>query len=146
AVEPHDGATLTTLSPRQEILPVPGALFANSASNLLGALPATQLSGTVNVSSLPASPSFSGAVTAGSFSGTGSGLTNVNAALLGGIASSNFWQLGGNSGNPNAILGTLDNNVPLSLFAGNQRLLRLETIQRSGGFLSPTYYAGNITG
>src|SRR5437763_1333787 len=30
AVQPHNGGGFTTLSPRQQILPVPGAIFANS--------------------------------------------------------------------------------------------------------------------
>ena len=42
-VETNGAASFTTLSPRQEVLPVPYAIFANSASNLIGTLPATQL-------------------------------------------------------------------------------------------------------
>src|SRR5271155_3745616 len=38
------------LYPRQPILPVPYAIFANSASNLLGTLAATQLNGTLPAS------------------------------------------------------------------------------------------------
>jgi hypothetical protein len=37
----------TTLSPRQPLTPSPYAIMANSASNLLGPLPAAQLSGTI---------------------------------------------------------------------------------------------------
>jgi len=37
----------TTLSPRQPILPTPYAILANTANNLAGPLPATNLSGTV---------------------------------------------------------------------------------------------------
>ena len=44
----------TALSPRQPLTPAPYAIMANSASNLLGALPATQSSGIVtNVSLMP---------------------------------------------------------------------------------------------
>jgi len=43
-----NGATsFTTLAPRQPILPVPYAIFANTASNLSGTVPASQLSGMV---------------------------------------------------------------------------------------------------
>ena len=42
------GTTFTELTPRQPILPVPYALFAVSASNLLGSLQATQLVGNVS--------------------------------------------------------------------------------------------------
>jgi hypothetical protein len=47
-------SAFTTLSPLQELTPVPGAIYANSAGNLLGALPSAQLSGTVALTQLPA--------------------------------------------------------------------------------------------
>lgn len=53
-LETNGAASFTTLSPRQEVLPVPYAIFASSASNLLGTLPATQLSGAVPLTQLPA--------------------------------------------------------------------------------------------
>jgi hypothetical protein len=66
-------AGFTALSPRQPILAVPYAVFANTAGNLLG---------TVSNSSLPASPNFGGTVTAANFSGNGAGLTNFNATQI----------------------------------------------------------------
>ena len=80
----------------------------------------------------------------GTFNGNGGGLSNVNATAVGGLASSNFWLLGGNSGNPNTILGTFD-PLPLSLFAGNQRVLRLETSQRSTGIFTG-FVGANLLG
>jgi hypothetical protein len=83
------GATsFTPLVPRQPILPVPYALFATSASNLLGTLQATQLVGSA-LSSL-ISGSYSNKVTfvnssntfAGAFTGNGLNLTNLNASNL----------------------------------------------------------------
>lgn len=82
--------TFTTLQPLQPILPTPYAVFANSASNLVGVLPASQLSGT-----LPAS-AFAGytntvALTngadifAGTFTGNGADVTNVNVTNLTGV-------------------------------------------------------------
>ena len=53
-VETNGATSFATLSPRQEVLPVPYAVFANSASNLVGTLPATQLSGAVPLAQLPA--------------------------------------------------------------------------------------------
>ena len=44
--------TFILLSPRQPLLPVPYAIFANTASNLLGALSATQLVGTLPAAQL----------------------------------------------------------------------------------------------
>src|ERR1039458_6791584 len=53
AVETNLDSSFTTLAPRQQLTPVPYAIFAASASNLLGSLPAAQLSGTVLLSQLP---------------------------------------------------------------------------------------------
>jgi len=52
--------TFTTLSPRQPLMPAPYAIMANSASNLLGTLPASQLSGTIPAANL--SGTYSGPV------------------------------------------------------------------------------------
>ncbi|MGH7951591.1 MAG: WD40/YVTN/BNR-like repeat-containing protein, partial [Limisphaerales bacterium] len=90
-----EGVTnFTTLNPRQPLTSVPYAIFANSASNLLGNLSAAQLSGT-----LPAS-AFAGytntvALTnganlfAGTFSGNGGAVTNVNVTHLTGVLADN---------------------------------------------------------
>jgi len=43
-VESNRDTSFTTLTPRQELTPVPYAIFAETASNLLGTLPASQLS------------------------------------------------------------------------------------------------------
>src|SRR5208282_2535981 len=59
--------TFATLAPRQQLMPAPYAVFANSASNLLGTLPTAQLTGT--------------------FTGDGSGLTNLNVASFTGSVS-----------------------------------------------------------
>lgn len=74
----------TDLTPRQPILPVPYALFATSASNLLGTLLATQLAGTV--SSALISGTYSNGVNfvnaSNSFTGNGSNLTSLNASQI----------------------------------------------------------------
>jgi hypothetical protein len=64
------------------LTPAPYAISAHTASNLLGALPAGQISGTIPNAALPASPSFSGTVTANNFSGNSEGLTNGNASTF----------------------------------------------------------------
>ena len=122
AARTNGAATFTTLAPRQPVLPVPYAIMANSASNLLGTLPAVvaltnQLSAetsraqsaetaeaavrmaadstlVVNISSEisraeaaeallapKAGPTFTGTVTAGSFSGSGAGLTGISGTI-----------------------------------------------------------------
>ena len=48
------GATaFTTLAPRQPVTPAPYAVMAGTASNLLGALPASQLNGAISLGQLP---------------------------------------------------------------------------------------------
>ena len=78
----------TTLFPRQPVLPVPYAIFANSASNLLGTLSATQITGTLPSAQI--SGTYSGAVNfvnntntfSGTYTGNGAALTNLNATQL----------------------------------------------------------------
>jgi hypothetical protein len=61
------------LTPRQPLTPTPYAIFANTSSNV---------SGIIANSSLPASPSFSGTVSGGSFSGNGANLTSLDAGNI----------------------------------------------------------------
>ena len=86
----------TALQPLQPLLPVPYAIFANSASNLIGTLPVAQLAGTLSSTQLAGTysgaisftntaNSFSGGFSggfSGSFSGNGSGLANLNGSQV----------------------------------------------------------------
>jgi len=72
------------------------------------------------------------------FSGNGVGLTNVDAPTLGGLASSNYWKLGGNTVGSGQFLGSV-NLQPLEFMAGNQRAMRLEY----GGTDSPNVVGGS---
>jgi hypothetical protein len=83
-----------TLVPRQPVLPVPYAIFANGASNLFGTLAATQLSGTLpssafagytNTVSLTNSANLFSGTFSGTFKGNGGNVTNVNVANLTGV-------------------------------------------------------------
>ena len=88
AVRPNGPGSFTTLSPRQPLLPVPYAIFANTASNLLGILPSTQLSGAVPSAQITGT--YLGNVVfnnganifIGAFGGDGSDLNNLNAGDL----------------------------------------------------------------
>ena len=126
-VRTNGGGPFTTLAPRQLLTPAPYAVAAQTASNLLGGLPASQISGTIQNASLPASPSFPGTVTANAFSGSGAGLTDVNATMLGGLNSSNFWRTTGNAGTTPGthFLGTSDNES-LEIKVNGLRALRIE--------------------
>ncbi len=119
AVRTNGGSAFVIVSPRQQLTPAPYAVFAEgaNAAGLAGTLPSGSLSG-----------SYSGAVmfsnAADSFSGNGTGLTNVNAAALNGMSAGNFWQLGGNSISPGQVFGCTNNNL-LDLYANGVRALRL---------------------
>jgi trimeric autotransporter adhesin len=128
-VRTNGAASYTGLTPLQAVTPTPYAIFANTASNLSGTLPAGQLSGMVPSANLTGT--YGNAVTfnnaGNSFSGNGSGLTGVNAATLNGLGAGNFWQTGGNAGTtagPNFV-GTTDNQ-PLELHVNSARALRVE--------------------
>ena len=89
-VRTNGNGTFFTLSPRQKITPSPYAIYAAgaSAAGISGTIPTANLTGTYG------SPvTFSNA--ANSFSGNGTGLTNVNATTLGGLGAANFWVVGG---------------------------------------------------
>jgi len=93
-----DTNAFALLFPRQPVLPAPYAIFANTASNLLGTLSATQLSGTLPASAFAGytntvaltngantfAGSFGG-IFNGAFNGNGGGLTNVNVTNLTGV-------------------------------------------------------------
>jgi trimeric autotransporter adhesin len=134
ALATNASGAFRSLSPRQQLTATP---YAITAGNLTGAVPSGGLAGM-----------YSNTVTfnnnANSFTGNGSGLSNVDAATLGGLASSNVWRLGGNAGNPDTTLGSIDPQ-PLKIIAGNRRVLQAQTVTRSAGFLN-TQIAPNIVG
>jgi hypothetical protein len=69
-------AGFTALSPRQMVTPTPYAIFAETSSNLSGTLPVSQLPAVVVTNNA------SGLTLAGTFSGNGAGVTNLNASNL----------------------------------------------------------------
>ena len=73
AVETNTANTFTTLAPRQQVTPTPYAIFATTASNLSGILPAAQLPPGVVTNN------ETGVTVSGTFTGNGGGLTNVPA-------------------------------------------------------------------
>ena len=154
-VRTNGAASFTTLLPLQQVQPVPYAIFANTASNVSGTVPAAQIAGTILNASLPASPSFSGTVAAATFAGNGASVTNLNAnnlasgtvplARLSGITSNQLdaatWQLATNLNGGNAALasnvvsGIAITNafITNSVFAGNgSRLTNLNAAQLTG--------------
>lgn len=122
STRPTGHPTFTSLLPLQPITASPYAVFAGSAGILKGNISPAQLPTSV-VTNRATNLTLSG-----SFTGNGGGLTNVNAAMLGGLGATGFWKTNGNAGaNPTngAFLGTTD-NLPLELRVNNARALRLE--------------------
>ena len=149
----NDGVSgFAALNPVQNLTPTPYAIFAGSASNLSGTLGPAQLSG-----------NYSGAVTlnntannlTGTFTGNGGGLTNVNAATLGGFGADQLWKTAGNNNTIAGVnfLGTPDNQ-PLDFRVNNGRALQLapttNTANFIGGdshnFVAPGVYGATIGG
>lgn len=150
----------TTLAPRQQLTPTP---YAITASNVTGTLPAAQLTGPIASANL--SGAYGAALTmtnpanvlSGTFTGNGANVANVNALTLGGLASSNFWKLGGNAGaNPTNgnFLGTTDNQ-PLEFKVNGLRAARIEPGANGApnviagspeNFVAPGVYGATIAG
>ena len=116
----------TILTPRQLLTPTPYAIFANTASNLSGTLPAAQLAGTLPASAFAGytntvaltnggnlfagsfSGSFAGAFN-GAFNGNGGGVTNVSVSNLTGVLANN--QLPSNTAFVNSNQTFSGNNI-----------------------------------
>jgi len=135
AVRSNGLGGFTILSPRQELTPTPYAIFAEGAN-------AAGLSGTIPPGSLAGA--YGGVVNftnpADIFLGNGAGLSGVNAATLGGLASSNFWKTTGNSGTTAGanFAGTIDNNS-FEIHVNSTRIWRAEPDSRG-------LNAGNLIG
>ena len=137
-VQTNGAGSFTTLTPRQELTPVP---YAITAENLDGTVGNGGLSGTYGnpVTFNNGANQFSG-----TFTGNGSGLTNVNAVTLGGLPAASYWQLGGNATVPTGsnVLGPLGNQF-LDIRANGVRALRLRLLT---DFLGIYTNAPNVIG
>ncbi len=142
-VRTNGAASFFTLSPRQALTPAP---YAITAGNLVsGGLAAGTYGNAVTLNN-------SGNQLAGSFSGNGAGVTNVNAATLNGLTSSNFWQLGGNAGVASGqFIGTTDTNA-LNLKVNGKTALQIvsgTTLPNVVGGLAgthPSFLASGVSG
>ena len=147
----NGAASYTVLTPLQALTPAPSAVFATSAGGLSGFLPASQLTGTLRNSLLPAdvvTNNSTGLTLAGNLSGNGAGVSNVNAIALNGFGAGSLWQLGGNTVGLGQFIGST-NNRPLELRVNNQPLLRLSTATNglNGSSFNIIHgFAGNFVG
>ncbi len=124
SVRTNGNGAFSALTPRQPITPTPYAVFAENVR-----------SGGI------ASGTYTNAVTfnnrannfSGGFTGDGAAMTNVNAARLGGLSSSDFWQIGGNAGTSADFIGTTDNQ-PFDIKVNNVRAMRYRLGADPNGF------------
>jgi hypothetical protein len=138
-VRTNGSGPFAALSPRQEVTPTP---YAITAQNVLSG----GLSGNPVTFNNPAN----------SFSGNGGGLTNVNAATLGGYGYCGlpcYWNLTGNAGTSPGLdfVGTSDNQ-PLTLKVNNTTALQLvpgaslPNVVGGRGAFRPSILASGVSG
>lgn len=141
-----NAGAFNTLSPRQQLTPLP---YAITASKVTGPLPTSGLSGAYTNPVTLNNP-------ANVFVGNGSGLTGISSTTLGGLTAGDFWQRGGNTGTTPSthFLGTADNQA-LELKVNNGRALRLEPgaggvpnliVGAPGNTISPGVVGATIAG
>lgn len=104
SVRTNGGSTFTTLVPRQDLTPDPYAVFANTASNLSGSLPANQLSGTIGNNQLA-----NNSLTVNA----GTGLSGGGTVALGGALTLNNAGVLSVAGNPDITVSTIGGAVTL---------------------------------
>jgi hypothetical protein len=88
SVAPHGDTNFTALTPPLQLTPTPSAIFATTASNVSGTVPASQLTGALPNTGL--SGTYSSSVSfidpsntiVGIFTGNGAALSNLNASNL----------------------------------------------------------------
>ena len=127
AVRTNGATSFTTLSPRQKLTPTPYAVMANTASNLLGTLPASQLGGTVANSQL-ANNSIT--ITAGT------GLVGGGTVALGGATALNNAGVLSVTGNPDITASTINGAVTLGDTATSTNLASTMVKRDAGGSFS----------
>ena len=133
AVRTNGGGNFSALAPRQPLTSSPYAITAGNVVS--GGLAAGAYGNAVTLNN--AANQFTG-----SFAGNGANVTNVNAATLGGLAPSNFWQLGGNSISLGQFLGSV-NNQPMAILANNLQVMRFAYASNSVDGYSPNLIGGN---
>lgn len=152
SVRTNGVAAFTTIYPRQPVLPVPYAIFANTASNVLGTVSASQINGgTTNQIALTNSlnvfaGTFSGTF-GGAFSGNGAGLTNLNGSNLasGTVAdarlSANVALLNANQTFTGTNTFTAPNN-----FTGDNQFTGANNFTNFGNSFSGSFFGNGLVG
>lgn len=161
-VRTNGSGAFTTLSPRQQVMPVPYAIMANTASNLLGTLSAGQLSGALPSSQLAGT--YSGAVTlsnatnqfSGAFTGklagnaaTATTATNFSGNLSGDVTGTQgatvVAKVGGQTV-ANVASATSAANAATNANTASTIVKRDASGNFSAGTITATTFTGNLTG
>ncbi len=121
-----------------------GANFSSTSNNqfLIRAAGGVGIGTNAPVSTLH----VNGTVTATAFSGSGGGLTGVNASALGGLNRSNYWQLGGNQISAGQFLGS-QNNQPVEIRVNGAKTMSWSYASNTTSGVSPNLiggFAGNF--
>ena len=152
-VRANGTVNFTALVPRQPILPVPYAIFATSASNLLGGLQSTQLVG--RISSTLISGTYSNGVNfsngtnafAGYFSGNGSNLTSLNASQItsGTLADA---RLTANVAllNTNQTFTGTNTFTGRGIFSGANAFSGINTFTNNGNYFQGSFFGNGLVG
>ena len=127
----------TTLAPRQQLTPSPYAIMAASASNLLGTLPAAQLTGTVGNGQLASS-----SVTVSA----GTGLSGGGAVALGGSTTLNNAGVLSLTGNADITVSSASGNVTLGDTATSANTASAIVKRDASGNFSAATITGNLAG
>ena len=132
-VKTNNAGSYTVLSPLQAVTPTPYAIMANSASNLLGTLPAAQLTGSIPVSQLSGTPAA-----AVNFTGT------LNGDVTGSQNATVVSSVGGQSA-ANIASGAAAANAATSANTANTIVKRDSSGNFSAGTITATAFSGGGT-
>ncbi len=127
----------TVLQPLQPVLPVPYAIFANSASNLLGTVSTAQLLGTLTATQL--SGTYSSAINlanpGNNFAGNGSQLANLNGSQIttGTVADTRL----------STNVALLDAN---QMFTGSNYFTSSNTFTNRGNYFVGSFFGNGLVG
>ncbi len=143
SVRASGATTFVPLTPRQPILPVPYALFATSASNLLGTVSSAHITGFLTAGGL--SGTYTNGISfgnvsntfTGAFTGDGSQLTNLNASALaaGTVPDERL-------ATDVPLLGKTQTFSGVNTFSGGTVLSGPNTFSGTGTFTASNYFGG----
>lgn len=135
-VRTNGSTPFTPLLPLQPVLPVPYAIFANSASNLVGTLSGSAFAGFTNAVSLTNGANLF----TGSFSGNGGSVTNVNVTNLTGVLADA--QLPTNT----AYVNSNQTFTASNTFTGSNTFNGVNTFTNFGNSFSGSFFGNGLVG